>query len=140
MPETIQIYLNEANAANRKVFFEMRDASGNPVTTASGLQPAISVAGGGWSTTNISTLTPIAPSTNGLYSATLTQAAVSGALINKVIKTIVNQGSVYTEGSTVQILRPSWDTARKAYLSEYHVGGSGQFIGRKFFAYDSPRW
>lgn len=72
------IKANEATAARRRVYFDIRDGSDGitPITTISGGQPQISTNGGSFTNTGISTLTHIGV---GRYYADITQAAVGSA-------------------------------------------------------------
>lgn len=72
------VQANEATAARRRVFFDLRLAADGitPATSEAGGQPQISIDGAAWTNTGISTLASIG---NGRYSADLSQAAVATA-------------------------------------------------------------
>ena len=97
----ITIEPNEATAANRRVYFQIVDATDGmtPETGEEGSQPQISTNGGAWTNTGIGTLVAIG---NGRYYATLTQAAVAteGDVIESRYK---SDNTAEMPGTTVQV-------------------------------------
>lgn len=80
------LLVNEAVAARRRLYFDLRQADGvTPATGEAGGQPQISADGAAWTNTGIGTLTSIG---NGRYYAELTTGAVaaSGAVIESRYK------------------------------------------------------
>lgn len=98
----ILVHANEATAAQRTVYFDLRDATDGltaELTEASG-QPQISTNGGAWTNTGIGTLVAIG---NGRYYAVLTQAAVATA--GDIIETrYKSANTVETPGDSVQVV------------------------------------
>lgn len=97
----LYVTANEATAAQRRVYFDVRDGDGiTPITNAAGGQPQISTSGAAWTATGIGVLVAIG---NGRYYADLTQAAVATAGV--VIQTRYQGGlSAETPGDSVLVV------------------------------------
>jgi len=67
----MQVGYNESEAARRRLYFHLVDASGDPVTTKNGQQPQISVNGDSFTSSGVGTLLAIG---SGYYYAEVTQA------------------------------------------------------------------
>lgn len=99
----IVIQPNEANAVNRRVYFQCGDATDGmtPETGEAGGQPQISSNGGAWTNTGIGVLVAIG---SGRYYAVLTQAAVLTPLT--VIESHYKSAETCeVVGTTVQVAR-----------------------------------
>lgn len=98
----VMIRSNESNASRRRVYFDLRSATDaiTPAEDEAGGAPQISIDGGGWTTTGISTLTHIG---HGRYFAELTQAAVAtpGTRIETRYK---SANTIETAGDVVQVV------------------------------------
>jgi len=100
----LDIEANEANAARRRVYFQLTDAADgmNPELAEEDGQPQISTNGGAWTNTGIGTLVHIG---NGRYYATLTQASVAAPCVIESRYKSVNTAEGI--GTTVQVKAPS---------------------------------
>lgn len=102
-----QVRQNEAVASERRVFFDLRDATDGITAEAAETsgQPQISVNGGAWTTTGIGALAAIVPSTKGRYYADLTAALVSNSSIGDVIETSYKSANtIETAGDTILVI------------------------------------
>lgn len=93
---------NEAEAARRRIFFDLRDATDGitPRTGEAGGQPQISIAGGAWTATGIGTLTHFS---NGRYYADLTQSTVANAG-DLIESRYTSAGTAESPGNSVQVV------------------------------------
>lgn len=106
---------NQATAAKRRVYFDLRDATDGITaeTGEAGGQPQISTNGGAWTNTGIGTLVAIG---NGRYYAELTQAAVQTA--GDVIETrFKSANTAESPGDSVQVVAFDPDNASNLGLS-----------------------
>lgn len=99
--ENLLVYANEAIAARRRVYFDIRSDVDNvsPITGISSGQPQVSSDGASWTNTGVGTMTEIG---NGRYYADLTQTLVlsPGTLIRTRFK---QAGCLETPGTSVQV-------------------------------------
>lgn len=98
----ILVHANEATAAQRRVYFDLRDATDGITaeTGEAGGQPQISTNGAAWTNTGIGTLTDIG---NGRYYADLTQAAVATA--GDIVETrYKSANTAESPGDSVQVV------------------------------------
>jgi hypothetical protein len=126
--EIIQIPVAESNPTYRRVFFQLQDGSGNPVATASGLQPSVSRNGDVPGTSGIAVLNPIAAA-SGLYYSTLNSDLLKQP--GDILKSWVNSGTVVTYGSTIEVIPPRYASARNAYTHAYTQSGVANTITRR---------
>ena len=117
------IHANEATAAQRRVYFDLRDATDGITaeTGEAGGQPQISTNGAAWTNTGIGTLTHIG---SGRYYADLTQAAVAtaGDLIETRYKSAATAES---PGDSVQVTVLDLTDAAGVGLSRLDAAISG---------------
>ena len=106
----ILIHANEATAAQRTVYFDLRDATDalTPELTEEGGQPQLSANGATWTNTGIGTLLPVGGAGQGAacagrYYAVLTQAVVAAA--GDIVETrYKSAATVETPGDTAQVV------------------------------------
>ena len=96
------VTLNEATAAQRRVYFDLRDAT-DGITAETGVtgQPQISTNGAAFTNTGISTLTEIG---TGRYFADLTQAAVNGTAGDVIETRFKSAATAESPGDSVQVV------------------------------------
>ena len=100
-----EVRQNEAVAAQRRVYFDIRQTDGTTAAAAetSG-QPMISINAGAWTSSGIGALAAIIPSSKGRYYADLSVATVSGASIGDIIEsTFKSANTIECAGDTIVI-------------------------------------
>lgn len=104
------VLASEANAARRRVYFDLRGSDGiSPATGEAGGQPQVSIDGGAWTATGIGVLAAIG---NGRYYADLTTDTISTA--GRVIESRFKSATTAEcPGDSVQVIGfdPALNTA-----------------------------
>lgn len=117
-----QIQQDQATAARRRVYFDVRQLDGiSPATGEAGNQPQISVDGAAWTNTGIGTLTHIG---NGRYYAELTEAIIgtAGQWIETRYK---GAATIETPGTSVEVV--GHDTASDLTLITQALTGKIEY-------------
>lgn len=101
MIDTFPVVVNEATAAKRRVFFDIRrSADGVTPASAAGGQPQISVNGAAWTNTGIGILTDVG---NGEHYADITQATLASAGL-RIRTRYKDSDTTETRGSTLLVV------------------------------------
>src|SRR6185503_19696140 len=101
--QLVPILTNEATAARRQVYFDLRDATDGITaeTGEAGGQPQISTNGGAWTNTGIGTLTSIG---SGEYYAEVTQSATNITAGGRIKTRYKSANTAESRGDTLLIM------------------------------------